>query len=126
MSFASERSVIESRFKDNWNTTDIAWSNTSFDIPSNDEWVKFTILNGATIYRSLDGGKRHTGVIVVQIFVPVNTGTNTARVYSDTIASIFDSQSFNDVVCDTASIYTIGETGKWHQMNVEVPFWRDE
>ena len=125
MSFASERTNIEGRFNTNWTTTTIAWGNTDFDMPNNAAWVRFNILNGNTSYRAINGLKRHTGIINIQIFGPINSGTHTIREYSDTIAAIFDGQSFNDVVCDVASIQTIGTDDKFHQVNVNIPYWRD-
>lgn len=125
MSFDAERVNIEGRFNTNWTTTTIAFDNVPFDMPNDTPWVRCNILNGNTVYRAINGLKRHTGVINIQIFVPVNTGTNTAREYSDTIATIFDGQTFNDVVCDVASIQTIGTDKKFHQVNVNIPYWRD-
>jgi len=126
MSFADERKDIESRFSTNWSTTSIAWGNADFNTPNNAEWVRFSILNGNTAYRALGGLKRHTGVISVQIFAPANSGTNTLRGYADTIANIFDGKKFSDVVCDVASMQTIGTDDRWHQINVNIPYWRDE
>ena len=126
MSFASERTNIESRFNTNWTTTTIAWGNADFDTPNNASWVRFNILNGNSSYRAINGLKRHNGIINIQIFAPVNSGTHTIRGYADTIGAIFDGQSFNDVVCDVASIQTIGTDDKFHQINVNVPYWRDE
>ncbi len=126
MSFASERTNIEGRFNTNWTTTTIAWGNADFDTPNNTSWVRFNILNGSSAYRAINGLKRHTGVISIQIFAPVNSGTHTIRGYADTISAIFDGVSFNDVVCDVASIITIGADDKFHQINVNVPYWRDE
>lgn len=126
MSFASERANIQGRFNTNWGaTTPIAWGNVVLDTPNNAPWVRFNILNGSTEYRALDYKKRYNGTINVQIFVPIKSGTNVQRGYADTIATLFDSQVFNDVVCDVASVTTIGTGDKWHQMNVDIPYWRD-
>mgnify|MGYP003149286864 CR=1 FL=1 len=125
MSFASERTNIEGRFNSNWTTTTIAWGNVDFDTPNDTSWVRFNILNGESGYRGINNLKRNTGIINIQIFVPIKTGTATLRGYADTIAGIFDGTSFNDVVCDVASIATVGTDDKWHQMNVNIPYWRD-
>ena len=126
MSFNNERLAIENRFKDRWVDTDIAWENIAFDMPNNDEWVRLTILNGASGYRAINGLKRHTAIIVVQIFTPIDSGTSTIRKYADMVTSIFDGQKFSDVVCDVASIETVGADDTFHQVNVTIPYWRDE
>jgi len=126
MSFVNERLAIENRLEEYWNITPIAWANVDFDVPNNNDWIKLSILNGKSSYRAINYKKRHTGVISIQVFTPVNTGANKVREYSDTIASIFDSKKFNGVVCDVASIATIGADDRFYQVNVTIPYWRDE
>jgi len=126
MSWATERTNIEGRFNTNWTTTTIAWGNADFDTPNNTEWVRFNILNGASSYRAFDKKRRHTGIINIQIFAPVNSGTHTIRGYADTIAAIFEGEQFDDVTCDVASIETIGTDDRFHQINVNIPYWRDD
>lgn len=125
MSFKNERIAIENRFEEFWNETPIAWENVAFDTPNNSAWVRLNILNGSSNYRAINGLKRNLGIITVQIFTQKDTGTNVAREYADTIRGIFESKKFSDVVCDVASINTIGADSVWHQINVTIPYWRD-
>jgi hypothetical protein len=126
MSFANERLAIEDRFIEYWRDTPVAWENVAFDTPNSAAWVRFQVLNGSSGYRAINGLKRHLGLIIVQVFVPKDTGTSKAREYADTVSQIFDSKKFSDVVCDVASVQTIGTDDIWHQVNVTVPYWRDE
>jgi len=126
MSFVNERLALENHFKEYWKDTPIAWENIAFEKPNDSAWVRLNILNGSSNYRAINGLKRHLGLIVVQVFVPRNTGTSKAREYADTVSQIFDSKKFSDVVCDVASIETIGTGDVWHQINVTIPYWRDE
>lgn len=129
MSFANERNVIEVKFKDGWsnltNPPPVAYENVNFTMPVDSPWVRLNILNGASGYRAINNLKRWTGVIIVQIFVPSGSGTKKARVYADEAATIFDSKRFNDIVCNVASINSIGVNNAFYQMNVSIPFWRD-
>ncbi len=125
MSFKNERIVIENRFEEFWNETPIAWENVAFESPNKSAWVRLTILNGSSNYRAINGLKRNLGIIDVQIFTPINSGTSEAREYADTVRGIFESKKFSDVVCDVASINTIGADSVWHQVNVTIPYWRD-
>jgi len=126
MSFENERLAIENRFNENWTDTPVAWGNVDADVNNNEDWVRFNILNGDSGFRTIGGTKRHIGIINVQIFVPKDSGTSISRRYADTIANIFDNKSFNDVVCNVASMTTIGADDVWHQTNVNIPYWRDE
>jgi len=125
MSFASERTSIESRPNANWTTTTIDWENVDFNTPNNASWVRLSILNGESGYRAMESKKIHLGIIAVQLFTPINTGTAIARGYVDTLAAIFDDQSFDDVVCGVASIANIGTSDIWHQINITIPYRRD-
>jgi len=126
MSFEKERIAIENHFEEFWNETPIAWENVAFDTPNSSPWVRLNILNGSSNYRTITGLKRHLGVIIVQIFTRKDTGSNQGREYADTIGAIFEGKKFSDVVCDVASINTIGADSIWHQINVSIPYWRDE
>ena len=146
MSFADERKYIEERFNTNWGTTTpIAWENVSIDTPESfakgsgnymqvdhtekqSSFVRLNILNGNSEYRSINKqtSKLHLGVIAVQVFIPLNGGTYKGREYADTIATIFDSASFNGIKCDVASIETVGSDGEYYQLNVNIPYRRDE
>ncbi len=125
MSFQNERLVIENRFKEYWTATTVAWENISFDTPNNEGWVRLNILNGSGGFRAINNLKRHTGIIIVQIFVPRDTGTSTIRQYADMVSQIFDGKKFSDVVCDVSNIESVGTDDVWHQMNVTIPYWRD-
>ena len=125
VSFADERVLIEDLLETNWIDTPIDWGNISFDEPNNSPWIRLNILNGATEYRALQYKKRYNGIINVQIFVPIKTGTSIARQYADSVCSIFDSTIFDTVVCDVASVTIVGADAKWYQINVDTPYWRD-
>ena len=125
MSFANERTEIENRLESLWLDTAIDWDNVAFDQPNNNPWIRLNILNGATVYRALQYKKRYNGIINVQIFVPIKSGTSIAREYADTVCAIFDSQKFDSVYCDVASVTIVGADAKWYQINVDTPYWRD-
>jgi len=126
MSFSNERIAIENHFQEFWIDTPIAWENIAFTAPNKSPWVRLNVLNGSSAYRAINGLKRHLGLIIVQVFTPINTGTNAGREYADTVAQIFGEKKFSDVLCDVASIATIGTDSVWHQVNVTIPYWRDE
>ncbi len=125
MSFADERQTIENRFNIEWTATPIAYDNVPFNPPANSDWVRLNIQNGDSGYRSLESTVRHTGIINVQIFTPVNKATKTSRQYADIAADIFSDQRFGDVVTDVSSISIVGDDDAWLQTNVTTPYYRD-
>jgi hypothetical protein len=124
-SFGAERTSIEGRLSSNWTTTRIAYDNVDFNAVTGTEWIRLTILPAETNYRVLEAKKRFNGVISIQIFSPRNKGTATIRAYADTLSGIFEDQKFDDVVCRSASITGVSQLSEWHQINLNIPFWRD-
>lgn len=132
MSFAAERAAIESRLAANWTTTSIKFENTRFEQPRETAWIACYILNGDGNQISLGDNPlhRYAGVIMVQIFVPESSGTQTARGYADTIAAIYRRQQISNgssgtITCRTPSISQGIPKDGWYQINVMCPFQRD-
>ena len=132
--FADERRVIEQRLIAGWTTTPIKFENTKFVQPTNTPWIALRILNGEGFRADLGGSTgaryRFPGVIVVQLFVPDESGIATARQYADTIATLFRSAQFSagasgTITCRTPYVTTVGNMDGWHQLNLTIPFQRD-
>lgn len=131
--FAEERKAIEGRFSSNWTTTSIKYENVPFTQPTT-AWVALFIRNGAGGRNSIGTTtprRRFFGSIIIQIFVLPLSGSATARGYADTIAAIYRDASFacgstGTIVCQEPAIETLGERNGWFQVNVTVPYRRDD
>jgi hypothetical protein len=125
MSYEAERLSIETKLDDNWMTTPIAYENVSFNPPSNSPWIRLFIINGDSGYNTLNSF-RYVGVVTIQVFTPQNGGTNTARKYADTISAIFRGKEFDGLIFRASTVKSVGISDGWYQVNVTIPFWRDE
>lgn len=129
MTFEAENTAIESRFYDNWgSTTDIKYDNVDFTPPANEAFVELQIHNGDATAVSTGSSVlyRSPGIISVNIYLPLNAGTKTAKGYTDTIAAIFRGQQFSGITCRAASVTRIGELDGKFVYNISIPFFRDE
>ena len=128
MSYAQERADIEARLNTNWSTTPIAWDNVPYVPTPGAVWIRCTILPGSA--EGLAFGKdtdiEYLVIIDIGIFVPKNTGSNTARQYADTLAVIFNLENFGTVDCDEAYAQNLGAEEDWYHWNVTIPFSRIE
>lgn len=131
MSFEDARKAIESRLHTNWTTTPIKFENVPMKETA-DPYVAVFILegDGEQISLGTPALRRWTGVIVLQVFVPADTGTKDAKTYADSLAALFDRAQFSTgnsgtIRCRIPSIETVGDKHGWHQINVTVPFIRD-
>jgi hypothetical protein len=133
MSYSALRSAIEARFKSNWTYTPVQWPNKSFD-PNNQndvgsfnvggKWVRFTVNTGTSQQVSIESTplKRITGIIVVQIFLPIDAGLGDADTLADHVRTIFEDQSFSGVICRATSKVNVGPSKEWFQVNANTLF----
>ncbi len=107
------------------------WPNEKFTRPSPAAlWARLTIIDGLT--QQMDIGApiktfRTVGLIIVQIFAPLDAGSIGVLTQADTIATLFRNWAGTDVLCRAATVNTIGnDNSGWYQVNVEIPFHVDE
>lgn len=139
MGYKSEFAALATAFKAGWvltggaARTPVAWPNVDFNPASSmAAWVRFNVVNGEAGLASIGvpGGntRRHVGMIVVQVFVPLNTGAHIAREHADKVLDIFKNYALSGIRCRPGYAVDVGtsEADGWHQMNVTIPFTRDE
>lgn len=131
MSNATEAAAIRSRFSTEWSdTTPIAWPNVSYTPTPGTAWVRLTILpaDASQVELGAVGSRRfrHAGVIVVQVFVPENTGDGTVQTLAAQAAAVFRGVTVGEIRYGAPRVRTVGNDGAgWYQVNVECPYSRD-
>lgn len=143
MTFQAERSSIEKRLLDNLSDVYVQFDNVlglvdsagnSVDNEQNlSEWVRLTILTNDSQQAEL-GTKftRQEGIISVQIFVKTGTGTQRARVITESIRTIFHIVQFDDITTRAGSTTVVGEqtgtgdTDNFYQINIDFPYHRHQ
>ena len=123
------RQAIESRLAANWTTTDIAWDNVAYTPTAETPFIRLIIdeVDSRQITLGTDSPcHRITGLIHIMVLVPTNTGTNTARGYCDSLASIFRNADFSGIKCQSPRIRRIGDIGEHYQYSVLIPFYTDQ
>ena len=126
--FQDIREAIETRFSTNWTATDVSWDNVSYTPDSETAFVRLMINEVDSFQVSMATAPCHrfTGIIHIQVMVPVGTGTNIARGYADSISAIFRNAVFDDIHCRTPRIVRVGDIGEHYQISCLVNFWKDE
>jgi hypothetical protein len=138
--FVDQRSALENRLKIAWTATPIRWQNIPFDPPINGSnrplpYIAFNLRNGVSediALGSANPWQRYSGVVVVQIFTPENTGMGLATQYGELIKDIYLSAPRQIMLPDNAIIRLfppymneIGTIAGWNQVNVITPFKMD-
>lgn len=125
--FEDIRKAIEVQLKSNWTTTDIAWDNVIYTPIARTAYIKLRISYSSV--NQVSGGQtplfRAYGQVTVEVYVPVETGTNTIRGYADSLTTIFENKAVSDVQFLATYINRIGDIGEYYQLNVITPFYAD-
>lgn len=130
MSYAAQRQAIESRFSTLFAglpSAHVVFDNISYTPVQGTPYVRLSIKSGDS-ERITIGAREHrnVGLIIAQVFTPFGAGSNAGLVLADEIAAIYRDQEFDGVLCRSASISVVGPTTDWFQINVSIPFKRDE
>lgn len=131
--FAAERQAIESRLAANFTAIPIQFENVPAPA-SKDPYCALFIRRGDGHQISLGPSpqlQRWAGLIIVQVFVPEDTGTQEIATHADNIAAVFNRQEFSSgasglIRCRVAKVETIGVRNGWFQQNVTIPYSRDK
>lgn len=129
MTATAENIAIEQRFNTVWiSRTPIDWDNVHYIPIPETAWVRFRILGGFGQQMSTGAVPLHrnTGIIDIAIFVPLGSGTDVSKGHADFAMNIFRGWQSGGITCRTPYVTRAGEANGWYQVNVTVPFFRDE
>lgn len=88
-----------------------------------DLWARFNVISGITGTPEI--GSRpyvmRTGMVVVQLFVPIQTDITRITVAADGVRELFEFASVGGVEFEEASLIEVGDDGYgWYQINVRI------
>jgi hypothetical protein len=109
----------------------VAYPNIEFKKPEGKPWLRMNKLNADSFQAGFGAAVRrwrNSGDVVVQVFIPIDSGEKYADNYADKIAEIFRGKKVGDLQMKAPSKVVVGAQpgGAWWQLNVEIPFYRDE
>ncbi len=120
------------------NGLSVDWPNRMFVKPAAGPWVRFTVLDtlGSQIEMgSTNNTHRVYGSLIMQVFVPVDSGDGAALALGDALGELYRQKilNFSDVPPSgmvrmrDPVVKTIGNSDEaYYQVNVLVPFHRDD
>lgn len=104
----------------------IALDNKKFEKPDGVKWVRLTILFNSGNQDSLgnEGNRKFVkrGLIFIQVFTPINKGTNANDDLCNSSLNLLDGVKINDLWMYNGRIKTVGSDGEFYHQNVVVEF----
>lgn len=123
------RTAIYRRFLTNFDelTSDrIAFDNENFIKPDSGNWVRLTVRHSVrsqyTIGEAGNRKVRGRGRIFIQVFTSTGAGQMDGDNLCRLSGLIFDTKTFEGVICEAYSVRESGPDGEWNQGLVEIPF----
>lgn len=142
--FDKTRAAIVAHFRTSWpaaatasgcaiGLSAVQMDNHKFTQPIGAPWARLSIARGTRAPAAIGGAKlRSLGIVYLQIFLPLESGTAEADQAADAFASVFDLRSIaitgstSYAVMETASQESAGDREGYRQVNVSIPFRVDE
>lgn len=127
------RQAFEEKFKNEWtSTTIVGWENSTITIPTDDYWVRFTVLPIRGSNAELGHKVRTSGLVILQIFGPKGVGTGKLFDLIDDFNTIMENYRFPglDLFTYASTPEIIGESPSgskgssigFYQVNAKIPF----
>jgi len=128
MSYEAESIAIESRFATAFTGCPVKYANVDYTPTKREIFAELHVIVADSMRASIGDTNLHrnVGIISVNIYVPLHTGTAEGKALADTAAAVFRSQSFNGITCRSPKVVEVGEVGEWYVINMSVPYYRDE
>ena len=129
------RDAVEAKWITDWaTTTPYCFDNENFDPPALGTvtaqnlysacWCRLVVRNRFSTKETLGAAPRFErwAAIMIQVFVPVDTGRTDSDTLAQTARAVFEGLSFSGVKCHPGNVREAGVDGRWYQVNVEIPF----
>jgi hypothetical protein len=106
MSYNTIRAAIEGRIAAEMAKAPsypVSYQNAPFTPPNGTPWLQVFLRLGDNSYATLKTINRQTGVLVVNVYTPVGTGTGANFTIAERIRALFDRQTISGIIFDAAS-----------------------
>lgn len=129
---AQAREFIYERFAAQWNLADGAFTFDGEDYKevAGSPWVRLTVRHSARAQDTLgEVGNRQfeqRGSVLMNIFIPDNTGTAASDTLAGKCRAIFEGVSFSGLYFYESDFREIGSDGLWYMVVVESKFSYNE
>lgn len=105
--------------------SDVTYPNDpTFDPSGKSIWARLTNIPGQAGANEIGAGPvvHRTGIVIVQLFVPVHTRSLLITETADKIRDLFEFKDDGRLSYFSVSAYEVGESDGWYQWNINIPY----
>jgi len=132
VTFEQIRIAIESRMAQ-WDSVPVAYDGVPNSpaltqaMAAKSSWVRLTIQHGASFTAGIgsDPCVRRSGLVMLQIFTPINSGSRPAAMLADSLAQHWEYWQQGNIETQAASVQRVGQDDDYYQYNVSLSFRAD-
>jgi hypothetical protein len=131
VSYTAQDQAIRTRFRSQWSgETPISWPNEEFRPPNPPApWVRLRVMDFDAEQADIAGALstyRHTGDVVVEVFVPLGSGEFRAKELAQKVQDVFRGWQSGGMRFYTPRAVPVGKSEEiWWKINVLARFERD-
>ena len=108
-------------------TLKMQYDNQTFRPEDGTYWGRVSIREGESTAVTLGASvSRTVGVVIIQLFAPLDQGDGLIRSYVDTIKAAMRAIDISGIWFRIPSVNTIGRRNSWWQVNIACPFTVDD
>ncbi|OIX96217.1 electron transfer flavoprotein subunit beta [Serratia fonticola] len=87
-------------------------------------WARLTNIPGLASANEIGNGPvvHRTGIVIIQIFVPSNSGTLLITQTADKLRELFEFQDDGRLSYFSVSSTEVGDSNGWYQQNITIPY----
>lgn len=87
-------------------------------------WARLTNIPGLAGANEIGNGPvvHRTGIVIIQIFVPSNSGTLLITQTADKLRELFEFQDDGRLSYFSVSSTEVGDSNGWYQQNITIPY----
>lgn len=87
-------------------------------------WARLTNIPGLAGANEIGNGPvvHRTGIVIIQIFVPSNSGTLLITQTADKLRELFEFQDDGKLSYFSVSSTEVGDSNGWYQQNITIPY----
>jgi len=123
LDFTEFRRLIETHLQDNFSTCPIKFENVPIKREGLVNWI--AVFDKPTFAQSTGFGETSAltgGVLIIQIFTPLDTGTEVSRSIADELAELIGNKELFGIALSVPELHSAPGNNEYFQQNLQIPY----